>query len=125
MVGKNKKDFIGKRSFTRSDTSKKNRKQLVGVLPLNKSQSIEEGEHILEINELPANIKDPIKYLGHITSSYHSPNLEHYISMAMLENGNELIGREMYVTTSSGTKNIPIKIVKPIFIDPENKRLFS
>ena len=45
--------------------------------------------------------------------------------MAMLENGNELIGKEMYVTTSSSTKNIPIKIVKPIFIDPENKRLFS
>ena len=70
-------------------------------------------------------IKTPIKYLGHISSSYHSPNLNHCISMAMIKGGNKLLGKKLYVSTSNGIKNIPVKIVKPVFIDPENKRLVS
>ena len=125
MIGKNKKDFIGKRSLNRSDTIREDRKQLVGVVPINTSQFIEEGQHILECERLPNKIKTPIKYLGHISSSYHSPNLNHCISMAMVKGGNKLLGKKLYVSTSNGTKNIPVKIVKPVFIDPENKRLVS
>ena len=48
MIGKKKKDFIGKRSLTRSDTIRKDRKQLVGIIPINKSEFIEEGQHVVE-----------------------------------------------------------------------------
>ena len=125
MIGKKKKDFIGKRSLKRSDTVREDRKQLVGVVPLNKSQFIEEGQHIVECENLPRKIKTPINYLGHISSSYHSPNLKHCISMAMIKGGNKLMGKKLYVSTSIGTKNIPVEIVSPVFIDPENKRLVS
>ena len=125
MIGKKKKDFIGKRSLKRSDTIRDDRKQLVGVVPLNKSQFIEEGQHILECENLPKKIKTPINYLGHVSSSYHSPNLNHCISMAMIKGGNKLMGKKLYVSTSKGTKNIPVEIVSPVFIDPENKRLVS
>ncbi len=125
MIGKKKKDFIGKRSLKRSDTIREDRKQLVGVLPLNKSQFIEEGQHIVEYENLPKKIKTPVNYLGHISSSYHSPNLNHCISMAMIKGGNKLMGKKLYVSTSKGTKNIPVEIVSPVFIDPENKRLVS
>ena len=125
MIGKKKKDFIGKRSLKRSDTIREDRKQLVGVVPLNKSQFIEEGQHIVECENLPRKIKTPINYLGHISSSYHSPNLKHCISMAMIKGGNKLMGKKLYVSTSKGTKNIPVEIVSPVFIDPENKRLVS
>ena len=125
MIGKKKKDFIGKRSLKRSDTIREDRKQLVGVVPLNKSQFIEEGQHIVECENLPRKIKTPINYLGHISSSYHSPNLQHCISMAMIKGGNKLMGKKLYVSTSKGTKNIPVEIVNPVFIDPENKRLVS
>ena len=125
MIGKKKKDFIGKRSLKRSDTVREDRKQLVGVVPLNKSQFIEEGQHIVECENLPRKIKKPINYLGHISSSYHSPNLKHCISMAMIKGGNKLMGKKLYVSTSIGTKNIPVEIVSPVFIDPENKRLVS
>ena len=47
MIGKNKKDFIGKRSLSRSDTSRKGRKQLVGILAVDKSKIIEEGQHVV------------------------------------------------------------------------------
>ena len=61
MIGKNKKDFIGKRSLSRSDTARNDRKQLVGVIPLDKSQFIEEGQHVVECANLPNKIKTPIK----------------------------------------------------------------
>ena len=125
MIGKNKKDFIGKRSLIRSDTVRKDRKQLVGIIPLDKSHFIEEGQHVLEFENLPNKITTPIEYLGHISSSYHSPNLNHCISMGMIKSGNQLIGKKLFVSTSKGTKNIPVEIVNPVFIDPENKRLIS
>ena len=81
MIGKNKKDFIGKRSLSRSDTSRSDRKQLVGVLTLDRGKSIEEGQHVIEQNTLPRNINKPVDYLGHITSSYYSPTLNRYICL--------------------------------------------
>jgi heterotetrameric sarcosine oxidase alpha subunit len=125
MIGKKKKDFIGKRSLTRSDTAREDRKQLVGIVPLDKSQFIEEGQHVVECKTLPSKIKTPVPYLGHITSSYHSPNLNHCISMALIKGGSKLMGAKLFVSTSNGTKNIPVEVVSPVFIDPENKRLVS
>ncbi len=125
MIGKKKKDFIGKRSLKRSDTIREDRKQLVGIIPLNKSQFIEEGQHVVECATLPRKVKSPINYLGHVSSSYHSPNLNHCISLAMIKGGNKLMGQKLFVSTPKGTKNIPIEIVNPVFIDPENKRLVS
>ena len=125
MIGKKKKDFIGKRSLTRSYTARKDRKQLVGIIPLDKSQFIEEGQHIVECKTLPKKIISPIPYLGHITSSYHSPSLNHCISMALIKEGSKLMGAKLFVSTPNGTKNIPVEVVNPVFIDPENKRLVS
>jgi len=125
MIGKKKKDFIGKRSLTRSDTSREDRKQLVGIIPLDKSKFIEEGQHVVECERLPKLIKTPVEYLGHVSSSYHSPNLNHCIAMAMIKGGNKLMGRKLFVSTSNGTRNIPVEVVSPVFIDPENKRLVS
>ena len=41
------------------------------------------------------------------------------------KSGNKLMGKKLFVSTPKGTKNIPVEIVKPVFIDPENKRLTS
>jgi hypothetical protein len=35
------------------------------------------------------------------------------------------MGTKLFVSTSNGTQNIPVEVVNPIFIDPENKRLVS
>ncbi len=125
MIGKKKKDFIGKRSLSRSDTSRKDRKQLVGILPLDKNKNIEEGQHVVEVKSLPRIIKKPVEYLGHITSSYHSPTFKHYIAMGLIKGGNELIGKKVFVTKSNSLDTIEAEIVKPMFFDPENTRLLS
>jgi Glycine cleavage system T protein (aminomethyltransferase) len=125
MIGKNKKDFVGKRSLSRSDTSRKDRKQLVGILPVDKNKNIEEGQHIVEIKSLPGNIKEPIEYLGHITSSYHSPTLKHCVAMALIKGGNQLMGKKIFVSKPNSSETVESEIVNPVFLDPNNKRLLS
>ncbi len=124
MIGKNKKDFIGKRSLVRSDIISSERKQLVGLVPINKAYGIEEGQQVIEKKNLETPINKPIKMLGHVTSSYFSPTLNHSVAMALIKGGNRKIGSQLYVSTSD-LNVIPVEVVKPSFIDPENKRLVS
>ena len=124
MIGKKKKDFIGKRSLTRSDIVRSDRKQLVGLVPLNKAYGIEEGQHVIEEKNLNTPIKKPVKMLGHVTSSYFSPTLNHCVAMALIKGGNRKIGSQLYVSTSD-LNVIPVEVVKPNFIDPKNERLIS
>ncbi len=124
MIGKNKKDFIGKRSLTRSDIVSSDRKQLVGLVPVDKAYGIEEGQHVIEEQNLETPIKKPIKMLGHVTSSYFSPTLNHCVAMALIKGGNRKIGSQLYISTSD-LNVIPVEVVKPNFIDPTNERLTS
>ena len=43
----------------------------------------------------------------------------------MIKGGKNLLGQKFFVTATGKTKNIPVEIVNPVFIDPENKRLTS
>ena len=71
IVSKKKKDFLGKRSLARADTARADRKQLVGLLTENPSEVIPEGGQIVaELKDKP-----PMAMLGHVTSSYYSPNV--------------------------------------------------
>ncbi|MAV82155.1 MAG: sarcosine oxidase subunit alpha [Pelagibacteraceae bacterium] len=120
MIGKNKEDFIGKRSLSRPDTIRNDRKQLVGVIPTDKKNIIEEGQHII----LSRNYKPPIKMLGHVTSSYMSPNLNHSFGMAVIQDGKKLINSKAYISSSKG-ESFEVEIIKPIFFDKNNERLMS
>ena len=120
MIGKSKKDFLGKRSLIRSDTVRKDRKQLVGILPTNKNEKLEEGQHII----LDKEIKIPTPMLGHITSCYQSPTLGHNFALAVIKNGQSLIGTKAFASTPE-LKTIEVEIVEPIFYDKENTKLAS
>ena len=43
----------------------------------------------------------------------------------MIRGGKNLLGKKFFVTVSGKTKNIPVEVVNPVFVDPENKRLIS
>ena len=122
MIGKKKKDFIGKRSLSRSDIVKENRKQLVGIVPVDKTYGIEEGQHIIESSDLSSPITKPVEMLGHVTSSYYSPTLNHSVAMALIKGGKRKIGSRLYVSTSN-LNTIPVEVVETTFIDPKNERM--
>ena len=116
IVSKKKYDFIGKRALYRSDTIREDRKQLVGILTKDPNIVLEEGAQLVE--EVS---KTPMKMIGHITSSYHSPNLGRSIALALVKEGLKKKGKTIYAPMP--TKTIEVEICDPVFIDPLNERL--
>ena len=116
VVSKKKYDFIGKRSLYRSDTMKEDRKQLVGLITENPKEVLEEGSQIVsELNQ------KPVEMLGHVTSSYYSPNLKKSIALAVVRGGKNMLGKKLFVPMED--RSINITVVDPIFLDKENKKL--
>ena len=116
IVSKKKYDFIGKRSLYRSDTIRDDRKQLVGLLTDNPKDVLEEGSQIV------ADVKkSPVEMLGHVTSSYYSPNLKKSIALAVVTGGKNMMGKKLIIPMEK--KTINVTIADPVFIDKENKKL--
>jgi len=116
IVSKKKYDFIGKRSLYRSDTIREDRKQLVGLLTDDPKIVLEEGAQIVE----DTNLK-PIEMLGHVTSSYYSPNLNKSIALAVVRGGKNMMGKKLFIPMEN--KTISVTVADPVFLDKENKRL--
>jgi sarcosine oxidase subunit alpha len=117
IVSKQKKDFIGKRSLSRTDTARPDRKHLVGLLTENPSEVIPEGGQIVaELKDKP-----PMTMIGHVTSSYWSPNVGRSIAMALVKNGRNRMGDTVYVPLPD--RVIRAKVGEPKFYDLEGARL--
>ncbi|OGB17001.1 MAG: sarcosine oxidase subunit alpha [Burkholderiales bacterium RIFCSPLOWO2_12_67_14] len=114
------KDCLGKRSLTREDTARSNRKQLVGLLPDDPSLVLTEGAQIL--NEAPTGPTAPM--VGHVTSSYMSPTLGRSIAMALVKGGLGRMGERVHI--SQVGPNGPVvhtaTIASPVFFDPKAER---
>jgi sarcosine oxidase, subunit alpha len=113
IVRKDDSDFIGRRSLRRADTSRPDRKQLVGLLP---NGFLPEGAQLVE--EDTGRI--PMPMIGHVTSSYFGPTLGRPIALAVVERGRSRHGETVYAPLPGGT--ISAEIVPPLFYDPEGTR---
>ncbi|QSN63324.1 sarcosine oxidase subunit alpha family protein [Caballeronia sp. M1242] len=116
LVAKSK-DFIGKRSLTRSDTAKAGRKQFVGLLTDDPSFVLPEGSQIVA----GPFQGDTAPMLGHVTSSYYSPVLKRSIALAVVKGGLDKIGETVTIPLASG-KQINAKITSSVFYDSEGAR---
>ena len=118
IVSKKKYDFVGKRALNRSDTIKEDRKQLVGLLTKDPNQILEEGAQLVEKETAL-----PMKMVGHVTSSYYSPNLGRSFALALVKGG--LSKKGLKLLAPQLKKTIEVEITNPVFIDPSNERLNS
>ncbi|GAA4872037.1 2Fe-2S iron-sulfur cluster-binding protein [Saccharopolyspora cebuensis] len=116
-VSKKKDDFLGKRSFTREDTARADRKHLVGLLPPEGSAVVPEGSQLVDGAELP---EPPVPMLGHVTSSYRSAALDRPFALALVKSGRERIGQTIYGHV--GDRLVPLEITEPVFYDKEGTR---
>jgi len=116
IVSKKKYDFIGKRALYRSDTVRKDRKQLVGIFTNDPNEVLEEGAQLVE-----SETTLPMQMVGHITSSYYSPNLGRSFALALVKGGLKKKGKKLFVPMPY--KTIKVEITNSVFIDPSNKRL--
>ncbi len=112
-----RKDFLGKRSLTRPDAVRPDRKQLVGLLSEDPDQVLPEGGQI--VDDPRASI--PMPMIGHVTSSYHSANLGRSIALALVKGGRGRMGKRVYVPQARG-KTMVAMITEPVFYDPEGAR---
>jgi sarcosine oxidase subunit alpha len=119
IVSKKKPDFIGKRALERTSMDEPHRKQLVGLLTEDPNKVIPEGAHAV----LDPDQEIPMAMLGHVSSSYYSPNLKRSIAMALLKGGLNRKGQNVYIPMLDGQKPIKAKIVDPVFFDKQGDRL--
>jgi sarcosine oxidase subunit alpha len=112
-----KPDFIGKRSLGRADIRKAGRKQLVGLLPDPAGELLEEGAQIVADPHQAI----PMTMIGHVTSSYASPNLGRAFALALVREGRARIGQKLYVPMTDRT--IAVTVTDPVFLDKEGERL--
>ncbi|HXZ07847.1 MAG TPA: glycine cleavage T C-terminal barrel domain-containing protein, partial [Paraburkholderia sp.] len=116
LVAKSK-DFLGRRSLSRSDTAREGRKQFVGLLSDDASFVIPEGSQIVA----GPFQGDTAPMLGHVTSSYYSPILKRSIALAVIKGGLGKIGESVTIPLANG-KQIAAKISSPVFYDNEGVR---
>jgi sarcosine oxidase subunit alpha len=115
-IGKNKPDFVGKRSLDRPSMNAADRKQLVG-LRARGGALLEEGAQVAA----KANQKPPMELIGHVTSSYSSSVLGYPIALALVAGGRARIGQTLYVPMPGG--DIAVEVTSPVFYDPKGERL--
>ncbi len=117
IVSKTKPDFLGKRSFMRSDTSSEGRPQFVGLLTKDPQVVLPEGAHIVaEVKDAP-----PMQTLGHVTSSYMSPNVGRSIALALLKDGLNRKGDTVSLRLMNGDV-VEAEVTNPVFVDQAGER---
>ncbi len=113
-----RKDFLGKRSLTRPDMLRPDRKQFVGLLTDQPDEVLPEGAQIVDDPRAPV----PVPMSGHVTSSYMSPTLNRSIALALVKRGRERIGERVRAPLLDG-RVIDATITGPVFFDPDGERL--
>jgi sarcosine oxidase subunit alpha len=117
-IGRNKTDFVGKRSLQRPAMQSADRRQLVGLLTADPERVVEEGSQVLAEKDVAV----PVRPLGHVTSSYHSAALGRSIAMALVAGGRSRMGQTLYVPLEGGGV-APVQVASPAFYDPKGARL--
>ncbi|KOV61816.1 ferredoxin [Streptomyces sp. MMG1121] len=117
VVSGKKRDFVGKRSFTRAENQRGDRKQLVGLLPADERVLLPEGAQIIATSGIP---EPPVPMLGHVTSSYRSDALQRTFALALVRSGTERIGETLYVPLDGRT--VPVTVTDPVLFDKEGAR---
>ena len=117
IVSKKKDDFLGRRSHSRSDIVRDGRKQLVGILTEDPNVVLPEGAHLVEKAGRP-----PLPMLGHVTSSYMSPNVGRSIAMGLIKDGRNRIGETLLAPMMDGKTVHRVTLCEPVFFDKEGSR---
>jgi sarcosine oxidase subunit alpha len=112
-----RKSFVGKRSLRRPDTARPDRKQLVGLLPVDPDALLPEGAQLVAD---ASDLTPPVPMLGHVTSSYRSAALGRTFALALVKSGRDRLGQVVHAPL--GDRVIAATVVEPVFYDPEGTR---
>jgi sarcosine oxidase subunit alpha len=114
------KDFVGRRSLDRPGLRDHARKRLVGLVPEDGRTRLRAGANLVRDPEAAP----PVAIEGHVTSATWSPTLGHPIALALLARGAERKGERLHAVfplAAGGTT--AVRVVDPVFVDPEGRRV--
>jgi sarcosine oxidase, subunit alpha len=111
---------VGRRSLSRPDTARIDRKHLVGLLPADPDELLPEGAQLVAEGVHISPERTPVPMLGHVTSSYHSAALARTFALALVRDGRNRIGQR--VLAPLGDRTITATVTEPVFYDREGAR---
>jgi sarcosine oxidase subunit alpha len=114
-----KKDFIGKRMAQRPGLTDPARPKLVGLVPVDPAAAPRSGAQLIA----DPKAAPPMPMLGHVTSTTYSPALGHSIALALLSGGLARRGELLYAADPLRGRTVAVRVVDPVFLDPEGVRL--
>jgi sarcosine oxidase subunit alpha len=114
-IAKKTGDFVGRRSLLRSYDTQPQRRQLVGIEPVDPRANLAPGAHLVRESG-GRRISQ-----GFVTSACHSPTLRKAIGLGLLECGFSRLGE--IVTVFDDGRSFSTRIVKPGFYDPTGRRM--
>jgi sarcosine oxidase, subunit alpha len=141
-------DFVGKRSLSLPDLKRPDRRQLVGLLPVDPAARLEEGAQLI-LPGPPASRSEtstgpttsppehpPVQLdlkrndvvptggaIGHITSFYRSASLGRGFALAMVAGGRARIDSELLMAMPGG--GVRVTVTDPVFLDRQRTRLLA
>ncbi|OEC44662.1 sarcosine oxidase subunit alpha [Pseudomonas sp. 1D4] len=117
-VGRNKPfSWIGWRGMNREDCLREDRKQLVGLKPLDPNKVLPEGAQLV----FDPKQAIPMTMVGHVTSSYMSASLGYPFALAMVKGGLKRMGERVFAPLADGSV-IEAEICSSVFYDPKGDR---
>jgi sarcosine oxidase subunit alpha len=117
MVSAKKADFIGRAMLRRPVLRDPGRLALVGLVPVDGKSRLRGGAQLAEQPGAPG------VGIGHVTSAAVSPNLGHPIALALVAGGAARLGQTLFAEYPLRGETVQVKVVNPMFYDPEGKRL--
>ena len=114
-----KKDFIGRIMAERPGLTDPMRPTMVGLRPVDPTQKIRAGAHLLPPGASALAKNDE----GYVTSAAWSPILGHSIALALLARGPERHGERIVVHDPVRGADVEAEVCNPVFVDPEGVRV--
>jgi sarcosine oxidase subunit alpha len=112
---KKRGDFVGRALATRPGLTDPSRPRLVGVRAVNPDRQIRAGAHLV--------VGGSTSSQGWITGVTRAVELEGWIGLAMLRDGEARHGIRMRAVSPLHGESVEVDIVSPHFVDPENRRV--
>ncbi|PJE44880.1 MAG: sarcosine oxidase subunit alpha [Pseudomonas sp.] len=117
-VGRTKPfSWIGWRGMNREDSLREDRKQLVGLKPVDPNKVLPEGAQLV----FDPKQSIPMQMVGHVTSSYMSAALGYSFAMGVVKGGLKRTGERVFAPLADGSL-IEAEIVSSVFYDPKGDR---
>jgi sarcosine oxidase subunit alpha len=113
LVERKPADFIGRRALAIAEYQRPERLHLVGIVADDPRVPLLAGAHLVQSSGGRSE--------GYLTSAYFSPTLGYAVALARLERGRERLSAGLLAYDQGLTT--PVRVVSPVFYDPENLRL--